>query len=166
MSPHLKSHFDYFGIAVGWNDTFAESEIQKGIAYHANSITMGNEFKPDFIFRWSIPTQFKDFKGENGKTVKDRKELINTIPCVLFCHDDLEFSVGEPERRRFFIDQCLSMYDVIYIDYIRKYKQILKNRNIVLKEEKYDLLEMYDSLERDAKNRVLGYLQALSTCHH
>ena len=27
------------------------------------------------------------------------------------------------------------------------------------------LLEMYDSLERDAKNRLLGYLQALSTCH-
>ena len=26
------------------------------------------------------------------------------------------------------------------------------------------LLEMYDSLERDAKNRVLGYLQALSGC--
>ena len=31
---------------------------------------MGNEFKPDFIFRWSLPRQFKDFKGENGKTVK------------------------------------------------------------------------------------------------
>lgn len=26
------------------------------------------------------------------------------------------------------------------------------------------LLEMYDSLERDAQNRVLGYLQALSNC--
>ena len=36
------------------------------------------------------------------------------------------------------------MYDVIYIDVIRKYKQILKNRNIVLKEQKFDLLEMYD----------------------
>lgn len=32
--------------------------------------------------------------------------------------------------------------------------------------EESNLLEMYDSLERDAKNRVLGYLQALSTCHH
>ena len=81
---------------------------------------------------------------KNGKQIKDRKELINAIPCVLFCHDDLEFSVGEPERRRFFIDQCLSMYDVVYIDFVRKYKQILKNRNIILKDEKYDLLEMYD----------------------
>ena len=36
------------------------------------------------------------------------------------------------------------MYDVVYIDVIRKYKQILKNRNIVLKEQKFDLLEMYD----------------------
>lgn len=95
----------------------------------------------------SISVSYKSGKKrieKNGKTVKDRKELINAIPCVLFCHDDLEFSVGEPERRRFFIDQCLSMYDVVYIDFIRKYKQILKNRNIILKEEKYDLLEMYD----------------------
>ena len=70
----------------------------------------------------AISVSYKNGKKrieKNGKTVKDRKELINTIPCVLFCHDDLEFSVGEPERRRFFIDQCLSMYDVIYIEYIR-----------------------------------------------
>ena len=36
------------------------------------------------------------------------------------------------------------MYDLVYIDFVKKYKQILKNRNILLKEEKYDLLEMYD----------------------
>ena len=70
LKNSLKSHFDYFGIAVGWNDTFAVPNIQKGVAYHASSITMGNEFKPDFIFRWSLPRQFKDFKGENGKKVK------------------------------------------------------------------------------------------------
>ena len=44
---------------------------------------------------------------KNGKTIKDRKEIINTIPCVLFCHDDLDFAVGEPERRRYYIDQSL-----------------------------------------------------------
>ncbi len=46
---------------------------------------------------------------KNGKVISDRKEIINTIPCVLFCHDDLDFVVGEPERRRFFIDQSLSI---------------------------------------------------------
>ena len=104
-------------------------------------------FKEESEKTTSIVVSYKNGKKrieKNGKQVKDRKELINAIPCVLFCHDDLEFSVGEPECRRFFIDQCLSMYDVVYIDFVRKYKQILKNRNILLKEEKYDLLEMYD----------------------
>ncbi len=38
---------------------------------------------------------------KNGKRIHDRKELINTIPCILFCHDDLRFANGEPECRRF-----------------------------------------------------------------
>jgi len=81
---------------------------------------------------------------KDGKYIKDRKELINTMPCVLYSHDDMDFITGEPERRRFFIDQSLSMYDVLYIDLIRKYKRILKNRNICLKEGKYELLETYN----------------------
>lgn len=81
---------------------------------------------------------------KDGKMLHDRKELINTMPCVLYNHDDLDFAVGEPERRRFFIDQSLSMYDVLYIDVLRNYKKILKNRNISLKEQKFDLLDVYD----------------------
>lgn len=81
---------------------------------------------------------------KNGKVLIDRKDLIQTIPCVLFCHDDLDFAVGEPERRRFFIDQSLSMYDVLYIDVLRKYKKILKIRNMLLRDEKYEMLDIYD----------------------
>ena len=81
---------------------------------------------------------------KNGKTVNDRKDLIDTIPCVLFCHDDLDFAAGEPERRRFFIDQSLSMYDILYVDVLRKYKKILKSRNSVLREERFDMLDVYD----------------------
>ena len=51
---------------------------------------------------------------KNGKKIVDRKELINTIPCILFCHDDMRFATGEPENRRFFIDQSLTLYDSLY----------------------------------------------------
>ena len=81
---------------------------------------------------------------KNFKKINDRKELINTIPCVLFCHDDLDFAVGEPERRRFFVDQCLTMYDPLYLDCLRKYKKILKSRNTVLKEKKFEMSEIYN----------------------
>lgn len=81
---------------------------------------------------------------KNGKIIKDRKDIINSIPCVLFCHDDLDFAVGAPERRRWFIDQSLSLYDTVYIDVLRTYKKILKNRNMVLKNGQYDMLDVYD----------------------
>ena len=81
---------------------------------------------------------------KDGKIIHDRKELINTIPCVLYSHDDLDFAVGSPERRRFFIDQSLSMYDVMYIDLMRRYRRILKSRNLCLSERNYSLIDSYD----------------------
>ncbi len=82
--------------------------------------------------------------SKNGKNLLDRKDLINTIPCVLFSHSDLDFVIGEPERRRFFVDQSLSMYDILYIDILRRYKKILKSRNTLLKTEQYETLEIFD----------------------
>ncbi len=104
---------------------------------------------------------------KNGKWIKDRKELINTMPCILFCHDDLEFAIGEPERRRFFIDQCLSMYDIFYIDTNRNYKKILKSRNLCLKEKNYEMLEIFDSqlvqngleIERKRRDAIFQFNQ-------
>ena len=81
---------------------------------------------------------------KNTKKIKDRKEILNTIPCIIFSHEDLDFVIGEPERKRFFFDQTLSMYDILYIDTIRKYKKILKTRNSVLKSKNYDLLDALD----------------------
>lgn len=104
---------------------------------------------------------------KNAKKIQDRKDLINTMPCVLFCHDDLEFAEGEPERRRFFIDQSLSMYDIMYIDIRRRYGKILKSRNLLLKNQSYDMLDVYDSqliqngieIEKKRRNAVFQFNQ-------
>ncbi len=81
---------------------------------------------------------------KNGKKVNDRKEIINTIPCILFCHDDMKFATGEPENRRFFIDQSLTLYDSLYIEDLRNYKKVLKSRNLILKNHEYEMLDVYD----------------------
>lgn len=82
---------------------------------------------------------------KNSKKIKDRKDLIENMPCVLFCHDDMEFVTGEPEKRRFFIDQSLSMYDIMYIDTLRRYKRVLKSRNQALKDKIYEMIDVYDA---------------------
>ena len=104
---------------------------------------------------------------KDGKMLRDRKELINTMPCVLYNHDDLDFAVGAPERRRFFIDQSLSMYDVLYIDVLRRYRRILKNRNLCLKDRQYQLLDTYDiqlvqnglEIQKKRKNAIFQFNQ-------
>ena len=124
--------------------THTEQEIVKEAEQAFSVRTM---FKDENESVTSIHAEFQKGRKKilkNQKKIADRKELVNTIPCVLFCHDDLDFAVGEPERRRFFVDQSLSMYDVLYIDELRAYKKILKSRNLVLKNKDYQMLDMYD----------------------
>lgn len=56
----------------------------------------------------------------------------------------MRFATGEPEFRRFFLDQSLTMYDELYIDDLRNYRKILKTRNLLLKECNYEMLDIYD----------------------
>ena len=72
-----KDYFDYVGFAVeygikGWSETeLAFSNVQQGLAKHANTITMGNEFKPQFIMQWwgNNPTISGTFTASNGLTI-------------------------------------------------------------------------------------------------
>lgn len=67
LKEAYKDYFDYFGLAVGYNGELSKKVVQQGLARHADCITMGNEFKPDFIFAWSQPQTFVKFTGEDGK---------------------------------------------------------------------------------------------------
>ncbi|MCE5256250.1 MAG: DNA replication and repair protein RecF [Spirochaetaceae bacterium] len=80
----------------------------------------------------------------NGKSLRDRKELVAHNPAVVFCHEDFSFAAGDPERRRFFFDQCAGMLSLGYIDTLRNYKHVLKQRNAALKESAYDLIDVLD----------------------
>ena len=70
----------------------------------------------------------------DGKKIDGRKELLSVIPCIVFCHEDMEFVSGSPERQRWFFDQVLSLYDPVYLEDLRCYRRVLKSRNSVLKE--------------------------------
>lgn len=81
----------------------------------------------------------------DGKRIEDRKILLSTIAPIVFCHDDMDFVSGTHERRRWFFDQSLSIYDAEYIDELRKYRKIVKTRNSVLKDGKEGMLEFLDA---------------------
>jgi DNA replication and repair protein RecF len=70
----------------------------------------------------------------DGKQAEDRKELLSVSPCIVFCHEDMEFVSGSPDRRRWFFDQVLSLYDPVYLDDLRRFRRVLKSRNTVLRD--------------------------------
>ena len=80
----------------------------------------------------------------DGKQVRDRKEIISNIPCIVFCHDDLSFVTGPPEMQRWFFNQTQSLIDPLYVTELRNYSRVLKNRNAALKNNQLSLLDVLD----------------------
>jgi DNA replication and repair protein RecF len=76
----------------------------------------------------------KKYINTDGKPLIDRKELLSIVSSIVFCHDDLDFVSGTSERRRWFFDQNICLYDPLYLDTLRRYKKVLKSRNILLKQ--------------------------------
>jgi len=85
----------------------------------------------------------KEIRRE-GKLLRDRKELVDLNPAIVYCHDDFSFAAGEPERRRFFFDQTAGLGSLAYIDLLRDYRKILSQRNSALREGRTSLLEVLD----------------------
>ena len=108
----------------------------------------------------------KEIKRD-GKILKDRKELVDLNPAVVYCHEDFDFASGEPERRRFFFDQTAGLVSAGYIDLLRDYRRILKQRNAALKEARISILDLLDEqlagkgvelrFERSALERNFAY---------
>ena len=70
----------------------------------------------------------------NGKRAEDRRELLSIAPTIVFCHEDMEFVSGSHERRRWFFDQTLSLYDPVYLEDLRRFRHVLKSRNAMLRD--------------------------------
>jgi len=70
----------------------------------------------------------------NGKRADDRRELLSIAPVIVFCHEDMDFVSGSPERRRWFFDQSLSLYDPVYLEDLRRFRRVLKSRNTLLRD--------------------------------
>lgn len=113
-----------------------------------DSFHLSGRFKHSDDFISSRVDVHLDDKGKkirlNGKSVSDRKDILAHMPCIVFCHNDLYFVNGNPEKKRIYLDQCLSLHDPLYINDLRDYRKILRERNFLLKQgEKSPLLTVY-----------------------
>ena len=86
----------------------------------------------------------------NEKQITDRRELIQIMPCIVFGHQDFQYVFGSPSFQRTFFDQTNCLVNPSYVETIRRYRQILKLRNMALRDHRISLIDTYDEQITDA----------------
>ncbi len=69
----------------------------------------------------------------NNSTVERLSELFKYFKTVYFSPSDLDIVIGSPAARRLFLDQAIAQYDPEYLEDLRDFRHILKQRNALLK---------------------------------
>jgi len=89
--------------------------------------------------------QKKQFK-RNKKEYERLSEHIGLIPLVMVSPDDNNLILEGSSERRKLIDGVISQYNKTYLQYLLQYNNILKQRNILLKQDNPDetILDIWD----------------------
>lgn len=130
-----------------YGSSFRTQNSKECISHGKEGFNISGIFLNEYEEKENITITYRDNKRKitiDGKEVKDRKELIYRFPCIVFCHEDIDFIKGEPEARRKFFDQMMSLQSPIFFDSMRQYRIILAQRNAALKSGHYELLPIYN----------------------
>ncbi|MCQ2591990.1 MAG: endo-1,4-beta-xylanase [Treponema sp.] len=68
LKETYKDIFENIGVAVNYNE-LRSSDVLEGLEYHFSSVTMENEFKPQFMFNWQAPNTKGTFTSSKGVTI-------------------------------------------------------------------------------------------------
>ena len=130
-----------------YGSSFRTNQLRDLVCHTEKAFKLEGVYKDDSGQVHTLQLEYKDSKRSvslDGREIRDRKELIYNIPCIVFSHDDIFFVKGEPEQRRRFFDQTMSMYNPLFFDDLRRYRMILRQRNLAIKENRHALLPIYD----------------------
>lgn len=106
------------------NDKFNESSLKIEIE---NNISKKNA---EIIFN-------KNSKriNVNNKKINKLSELNKLLNCLYFIPEDVNLLKNSPKDRRFFLNINIAKENPLYLNYLSNYEKLLKERNLVLKEE-------------------------------
>ena len=68
----------------------------------------------------------------NGKTIKNRKEIIGKNNVVVLSPEDQVITKGGPKERRLFFDRLFSIIDIDYLNTLQEFNRALKQRNALI----------------------------------
>lgn len=130
-----------------YGSSFRATNTKDMCAHGKREFSLSAIVETDDGINQQILFRFSEGKREiriDGKEIRDRRDLIYNIPCIVFAHDDIEFIRGNPESRRKYFDQTMSLYDPLFFDDLRRYRSVLRQRNAAIKDNFLSLLPIYD----------------------
>lgn len=130
-----------------YGSSFKTPNLKEAVKHGETGFFLEATFLNDYNERQYVMFSFENGKRNieiDGKKVLDRKELIYQFPCIVFSHEDIEFLKGEPETRRKFFDQMMSLSNPSFLDDIRLYRNVLSKRNAAIKLGDKSLITLYD----------------------
>ncbi|MDR0596781.1 MAG: DNA replication/repair protein RecF [Clostridiales Family XIII bacterium] len=94
----------------------------------------------------------------DGIKVSKGADLLDHALTVIFSPDDLRIVKDGPEKRRRFMDHELFQLKPLYYLDVNKYRRIVKNRNLLLKESVLNepLLDVYDDYLVETGARIMA----------
>ena len=107
---------------LSYGSSFRTAHLKEAVRNGADGFSISAEFENEYGEIERINTSFADNRRRitiDDKEISDRKELIYHFPCIAFIHDDIGFIKGEPEVRRKFFDQMMSLHSPVFFDSMR-----------------------------------------------
>ncbi|MCQ2086793.1 MAG: DNA replication/repair protein RecF [Bacilli bacterium] len=97
----------------------------------------------------------------NNKKITKLSTLSSVANVIEFTPEDVMLFKGSPRERRKFLDIALSKKNPLYLDYISRYEKALKERNEILKSDKFDpkLLEASTEVLAKLTGPIMLYRQ-------
>jgi len=107
------------------------SIIKKG---HSSYILKGEFCEGEITNSIAIQTNRNSKKTikVNGKTIKNRKEIIGKNNVVILSPEDQVITKGGPKERRLFFDRLFSIIDIDYLNTLQEFNRALKQRNALI----------------------------------
>ena len=149
------------------------SIIKKG---HTSYILKGDFSYGEITNSVAIQTNLNNTKTikVNGKTIKNRKEIIGKNNVVVLSPEDQVITKGGPKERRLFFDRLFSIVDSDYLNTLQEFNRALKQRNALILNCKQTKGESFSPWEEKLsisavklweirKKCLSGYLKSLNS---
>lgn len=164
---------DKFNFIYG-NNGQGKTNILEGISYSAfgksflgsaeadcvrfggNEFQIESEFENDLenidhiVISYSLNPRLKSIHRNKEKVTALSSEIFGRYPMVYLSPKSLSITYGNPSDRRKFFDILISQASRLYLDHLREFAKILKQKNALLKNysvyKKYTYTELRDLL--------------------